>query len=102
MNQIFYFLLVAGTLILTSCSSMKKSAAPTPPKPDIQNLSARKYSANVRADYVLFLPKDYDAKSGKRWPTIVFLHGSGERGSNVWRAIFHGPTKFIEKHPDFP
>lgn len=102
MPKTFHFLLAAAALVLASCSSMKKSAAATPPKPGIQNLSARKYVATVRADYLLFLPKDYDARSGKRWPTILFLHGSGERGSNVWRTIIHGPTKYIEKHPDFP
>jgi predicted peptidase len=102
MSKTVHFLLAVAALVLTSCSSMKKPVAAANPKPDIENLSARKYTATVRADYLLFLPKDYDSRSAKRWPTIMFLHGSGERGSNVWRATIHGPTKFIEKHPDFP
>ncbi len=43
-----------------------------------------------------------DPRDAKRWPLILFLHGSGERGTNIWRATIHGPTKFIEKHPEFP
>ncbi|MDB6021604.1 MAG: Phospholipase/Carboxylesterase [Pedosphaera sp.] len=103
MNKALHFLLAASVLALTSCSSMKKPvAAAVPGKPAIDNLSARKFSATLRADYLLFLPKDYDARAAKRWPVILFLHGSGERGTNVWRAAIHGPTKFIEKNPDFP
>src|SRR5262249_8468313 len=30
------------------------------------------------AKYVLFVPKDYDAKADKTWPVILFLHGAGE------------------------
>lgn len=32
--------------------------------------------------YSLFLPKDYFTKPDKKWPTILFLHGAGERGSD--------------------
>lgn len=85
----------------------KKSAAATPKdkskdKPPIENITAQKFSATFTADYSLFLPKSYDPKDSKRWPLILFLHGSGERGTNIWRTAIHGPTKYIEKHPDFP
>jgi predicted peptidase len=33
---------------------------------------------------------------------LLFLHGAGERGSNIWRADIHGPSKYIAAHPDFP
>jgi len=32
-------------------------------------------------NYLLYLPRDYGV--GKKWPLIVFLHGRGERGSNL-------------------
>ena len=35
----------------------------------------------VRLDYLLWLPQDYDA--AQPWPLILFLHGSGERGSDA-------------------
>lgn len=56
----------------------------------------------VQSDYLLFLPKGYEAGSQKQWPLMLFLHGAGERGTNVWRADIHGPSKYIATHPDFP
>jgi predicted peptidase len=56
----------------------------------------------LRADYLLFLPKGYEPGADKRWPLILFLHGAGERGTNVWQVDIHGPTKYIAEHPDFP
>ncbi|MBI5387016.1 MAG: prolyl oligopeptidase family serine peptidase [Verrucomicrobia bacterium] len=56
----------------------------------------------VRANYLLFLPKDYDAKSGKRWPLLLFLHGAGERGTNLWKIAVHGPPKIVKDKPEFP
>ncbi len=80
---------------------MKKVAA-TPARPAIKNLSARKFAATIRGDYLLFLPKCYSATDAKRWPLILFLHGAGERGTNIWRAAIHGPVNFIKDNPDFP
>jgi predicted peptidase len=101
MKNLLHLFLAVGVLTLTSCSTMKKQAA-APVKPGIKNLTARKFSQTVRADYSLYLPQDYQAGSKKKWPVIVFLHGAGERGTNVWKASTHGPTKYIEKHPEFP
>jgi predicted peptidase len=56
----------------------------------------------IPVNYLLYLPKDYDAKSDKRWPVILFLHGAGERGTNIWKVDFHGPSKYIMEHPEFP
>ena len=96
-----YFLLAAGVLGLASCTSMKNKTA-AQPKPPIAGLTAKTFAKEVRAEYVLFLPKGYDARGTKRWPLLMFLHGSGEREGNIWRVTIHGPTKYIEQHPDFP
>jgi predicted peptidase len=58
-------------------------------------------SRKVSLDYLLFLPKDYDARAAKKWPTILFLHGAGERGTNVWKVSIHGPPKVVKSQPDF-
>ena len=58
------------------------------------------YQANVK--YLLFLPKGYDAKGEKRWPLLLFLHGAGERGSDIWKVATHGPPKLVAHQPDFP
>ena len=62
--------------------------------------SQRTHTSNV--SYLLFLPRDYDRKSRKRWPLILFLHGAGERGTDIWKVATHGSPKHVENHPEFP
>ncbi len=57
---------------------------------------------NINVDYLLFLPEGYRDQGAKRWPLILFLHGAGERGTNVWKAATHGPPKYVRSHPEFP
>jgi predicted peptidase len=73
-------------------------------KPQDKSLTPHSFEhrITVRADYLLFLPKGYEANSDKRWPLILFLHGAGERGTNVWQVDIHGPAKYIAEHPEFP
>lgn len=56
----------------------------------------------LRIRYVLFLPKDHGKDAQKRWPVILFLHGAGERGTNLDLVKKHGPPKNVEKDRDFP
>ena len=56
----------------------------------------------VEVGYWLHLPAGYDAKSDKKWPTILFLHGAGERGDNLEVVKKHGPTKIAESDANFP
>ena len=60
----------------------------------------KKLTAQV--NYLLYLPQGYEAKQGKRWPLILFLHGAGERGTNVWKVATHGPPKQVAAMRDFP
>jgi len=55
----------------------------------------------AKIDYLLFLPKGY-AGSNQSWPLMLFLHGSGETGTNVTKVKAHGPPKIVESKPDFP
>jgi predicted peptidase len=56
----------------------------------------------LATDYLLFLPADYETNSARRWPLILFLHGAGERGDNIWAVAKHGVPKIDTKTPDFP
>src|SRR5436190_6010547 len=60
-----------------------------------------KTTGNRRMNYLLFLPQGY-AESEKRWPLIFFLHGAGERGTDVSKVAIHGPPKRVREHPEFP
>lgn len=66
-----------------------------------QHFSVTK-TQTLAADYLLYLPPGYDADSGKRWPLILFLHGAGERGTNVWMITKHGPPGIVETETNFP
>lgn len=61
-----------------------------------------KITKSVSADYLLFLPEGYAANKSKRWPLILFLHGAGERGTNIWQVARHGPPKIVQEKTDFP
>jgi predicted peptidase len=54
----------------------------------------------ITLDYLLYLPADYGKDAKKQWPLILFLHGSGERGTDVNKVKIHGPPKIVEKDPD--
>ena len=53
-------------------------------------------------DYLLFLPEGYKESGDKKWPLMLFLHGAGERGSNVAKVAVHGPPKLVKARKDFP
>ncbi|MFN6062246.1 MAG: phospholipase, partial [Bacteroidota bacterium] len=48
-----------------------------------------------RMPYRILLPIDYDC--GKKYPLLVFLHGSGERGDDNEAQLKHGANLFLEE-----
>ena len=49
----------------------------------------------------LHLPTGYHATQNA-WPLVVFMHGSGERGSDLEVVKFHGPPKALAAGADWP
>lgn len=56
----------------------------------------------ISLKYLLYLPEDYDKKPDVKWPTILFLHGMGERGDDIELVKKHGIPKIVEKKKGFP
>lgn len=54
----------------------------------------------ITADYLLYLPKDYDQQ--EKWPLVLFLHGRGESGDNLDLVKTHGLPKLIAAGKEFP
>jgi predicted peptidase len=52
--------------------------------------------------YQFFLPKAYAANTDEKFPLIIFLHGSGERGADLAKVKVHGPPKIVDSDPNFP
>ena len=53
-------------------------------------------------DYLVYLPADYDKDKAKQWTLVVFLHGAGERGSDVQAVRKTGLTQTIEQRGAIP
>jgi len=61
-----------------------------------------KKTQKLEIGYLLSLPRNYSANGDQKWPLMLFLHGAGERGTNVWKVATHGPPKNVTNNPDFP
>jgi poly(3-hydroxybutyrate) depolymerase len=66
------------------------AAAPNPPAADTPKTGTqhpekfeKKITTTVKLSYLLYLPQGYGTEPEKKWPLIVFLHGSGERGNDL-------------------
>ncbi|MDJ0901006.1 MAG: hypothetical protein QNJ55_19560 [Xenococcus sp. MO_188.B8] len=74
----FRTFLLAGLLLVIFPMEVVQAEAPQQrQQPAHMNQVIEK---TVASDYLLYLPPGYD-DSPEQWPLLLFLHGSGERGS---------------------
>ncbi len=99
--RILNILLVSAAAASLSWPAAVMAQEPEDPMQKPQKFE-RVITRTVSAKYLLFLPKSYDANGTKHWPLILFLHGAGERGTNIWKVAVHGPPKIVKGKPDFP
>jgi predicted peptidase len=52
--------------------------------------------------YVLRAPDAIEGEEPEAWPLVVFLHGSGERGSDLERLRRHGPLALVDQGRELP
>lgn len=87
-------------LFLAALTTAPLSAAP--PEPG----TLTKTSAEVKSDqggtttlpFLTYLPKAEKPAAG--WPLLVFLHGAGERGTNLDVLKKHGPPRLAGTRPE--
>lgn len=100
MNPGFFFFVTLMTV------SVVTRAAPADAITTSQTQTAETFvktvTHSVRLNYLLHLPADYKSDNGRKWPLLVFLHGSGEKGTNLALVTVHGPPKIVAGQPDFP
>lgn len=53
----------------------------------------------MNKEFILSTPKNYE--SAESVPLIIFLHGSGERGTDINKVAVHGIPKIAPKNKDF-
>lgn len=61
----------------------------------------KKVTQHLALNYLLYLPSGHNSDPNEKWPFILFLHGAGERGSNLNLIKKHGIPKIVEKQ-DIP
>src|ERR1035438_7279969 len=58
---------------------------------------SKQITHTVGCQYLISFPKNYDVTAITNWPMILFLHGTGERGTNVWNVTGIGPSSYAAK-----
>lgn len=94
MRQLLTLLAIA--LLVTGCNTTMPREGQT------ARTFKKRITRELSANYLLYLPADYSPKSSKRWPLMLFLHGAGERGTNLSMVAVHGPPKLVKQKRDFP
>ncbi len=91
-----------GTGLLLATAALAAAQAPDPELMQTRQKFSAQFTRQAELGYLLYLPPDYDAKAAKQWPLILFLHGAGERGTNLAQVSVHGPPKLVKKNPPVP
>ena len=55
----------------------------------------------VDINYLLFSPSNTQHNVAGKLPLIIFLHGAGERGTDIKKVKVHGPPKIVVSKTDF-
>ena len=103
---------VAGVRVLCAVLSMAtalsacrgSSRAHVVVTPGVQTSAAFDVTRPVRSrgQYLITLPADYQPRSNKTWPLLVFLHGAGERGTDLKGPAVHGPPRLLREGKSLP
>jgi predicted peptidase len=87
-----------AALLAVLCSAAPLGAAETQTVQSFERTITRTLSYR----YLLHLPTGYDPAGARVWPLLVFLHGSGERGTDPWLVAKHGPPKLLRADSPAP
>jgi predicted peptidase len=92
-------LIVAAAAWLSGCASTRQATIFS------AGQHAQSFSEEIRktvsAGYWIYLPDGYTAEK-RDWPLVLFLHGSGERGTDLELVKRNGPPKLVEQGKQYP
>jgi predicted peptidase len=91
---------VAAVGLAVTCAFFVQVQRAAADEPGLQKPCELDRNLHIKLKYLLYLPKDYDAKESV--PLMLFLHGAGERGDDLELVKKHGPPKLIEAGQAFP
>ena len=94
--------LLGFVVLLTACRS-KPQAPPLPEGVHLQaafnipELVDGQQPSHAEMNYLLYLPKNYGQDEDKRWPLILFLHGSGDDENDSASVMSFGLPEVLHK-----
>ncbi len=94
--------LLTAAIAATVLTPMYLHSAEKPGQPLVAKEFEFKKTQETKVNYLLYLPKGYEPGGTKPWPLMLFLHGAGERGNDVWKVAVHGPPKQATNGMDLP
>jgi predicted peptidase len=88
--------------LLQGCATSPTSTPSQVPAGELAKAVLDKsFTRRVVYQYFVYLPKDYGQDPAKQYPLVLFLHGAGERGTDLDRVKSWGPPKLIAAGQDF-
>ncbi len=85
-------------LLGSFASACRTPIADPGPGPGRYEYHVQDEQAGVQLPFVLVIPDGPTPDDG--WPMLMFLHGSGERGTDVRQLEIHGPLKLLDAIPE--
>ncbi len=103
-NRLKQFLAIASLALLFTFSPNTSAQEATAVKPAAgqQVELSFKTGDGAEVDYLLYLPKNYDASGDKKYPMLYFLHGRGESNGPLSLVAKWGPPKIAASGEEMP
>ncbi len=91
-------MLTTTPVLLSACSAPPR----TPPAPPAGLAAGEQRPWQLEGErFWIWLPREYGQRI-EAWPLLVFLHGSGERGTDLDKVKVHGPPKLVAQGSAYP
>jgi predicted peptidase len=95
-------LCLAATLAGLALAAAARAADDPPAPAGAARTLQKEVTVPMKLEYLLTLPKGYDADPDAKWPLLLFLHGAGESGADLKKVAVHGPPKLLAAGKDLP
>ena len=95
-------LITVTPTITTTPTLTKTPLAPATDNPLKLGQHAYAFQSSTKTEirYLMYIPENYTPE--KNWPLILFLHGSGQTGTNIERLKEEPLPKTLDTQTDFP
>lgn len=90
------------TVLAFLCAMPFAAASPSSDPQPRQSAEQLTFPVTFSFHYLLYLPEGYEQQRQTKWPLVVFLHGIGERGTDVAAVKRQGLPRLLAAGKQFP